>query len=136
MSDGMPEYEYAEAPPKRHRRLEVTRSMLKKLEACPNGIRAMRRYLPARLSTDPEQNIALAMRIHNEDDDGQDRVHNVRWLWGRVAGRCPCPGCMPELSESVRGCRTYELYEPHQDPYVTAQILAWIADATLALEGL
>ena len=116
---------------KPHRTFKVTARWLKsRLHACPYGVSTMRGFLPAEVSTDPESNIALAIRLVRE---GQG--HRVFWLSRHVrisygtetVAPLPPQDCFPY---------DYALAPAVDDVFVIAQVLAMVADVVLGAKGL
>lgn len=111
---------------KPHRTLRVTRKLLQtELRACPPGLDAVRDFLPVTLSTDPVENLEIAERLLEANQD-----YRVWWL-------------VQEANYYKKGRNNSILYNvawldhvDDGDPYVTAQLLAMFADTMLSARGL
>lgn len=109
------------------RRIVLTRAMIEQRFPCPDGLRNALQFLPARLSTDPEQNIALACRLacSKRADDG---CHDTAWLLVELTGA----NTWPDESNKSKRSKDYPYNPPWScpsaDPLIIAQTLAMIAD--------
>lgn len=130
---------------KTHKTITITARFLERLDACKRGVEKIRHLLPASISTDPEQNIALAIEIAEIERSTETGRADTWWLaagWADtwwlaarvledVAGYCLC---------TLRGWPDSYNFDndsnnPEADPFVVAQYLAWAADALLADQG-
>lgn len=93
----------------------LTEKRLRKYGPCVAGLDFALQYLPAAISTDPEENSELAVRLHEEEPYiGIASVsHWVDWL------KCIA---VPQLRDDASTSTS------DYDPYQTAQQLAMIAD--------
>jgi hypothetical protein len=112
---------------KKHTTVTITLSMLCREGACKDGRNDVQLLLPAKLSTDPERNFALAFKLADSwwADHGRDHVY---WL-GRTVG-ISYNDLLPDgdILASNNSLRT------QIDAYLVAQQLAMIAD-TLATKA-
>lgn len=113
---------------KKHVTIDFTIEMLDKLNPCPAGREAALAFLPAKLSTDPEENIDLACALACSERAAAGQS-DARWLMSKVAGDTSiicCSGCDRDYYYNALHERSGG--DPHEDPLLIAQYLAWIAD--------
>lgn len=115
---------------KKHGTVKITRKMLDELEPC-STVEAFYPFLPATLSTDPLDNLELADGLARLDSlNGLDWLANHRVLVPDVGDDCYC--CHTAPCEFITELNRIG---DERDPYVIAQYLAAIADATLTMRG-
>lgn len=113
---------------KTHKTITVTKRMLcKKLNACDGGVADVKSFLPATVSTDPEDNIKLAIKLI-EAGVG----HHAAFIVNHVAYDPALYLSLEERSNSLNGQTGLAWYK---DPYTMAQMLAAGADAILTSKG-
>lgn len=120
----------SEAKP--HCRVKITASFVKKLNPCADGWKAGKRLLPVTVSTDPEQNIKLALDLHQIG-----AMKEVDWLAdavapGRIRAGCSCEACNRNLPPTAVHAAPSD--DEMSGPMIIAQNLAEIAD-TIATSG-
>ena len=110
---------------KPHRTVTITKRMLKGLGACQYGRTLVRPFLPARISTDPEKNLALACKLADARfaHEGSDPVY---WFHRTVAGEYVMPNSLLAAPYAT---------QTQLDAWIVAQWLAWSADAILTKKG-
>lgn len=95
--------------------------MLRSLGACAQGVLEMSRFLPAKISTNPERNLPLALKLakaHGDDDGHIDRAH---WFAAKVLNNSE--RLLPDSNLLVG-----DAYDTQYDAFIIAQWLAWSAD--------
>lgn len=110
---------------KPHRTFTITKRMLKAEGVCSEGMRAVAHLLPAKLSTDPEKNlkIACALADSNYARGGGDAGY---WLRNAFVFDYVMPSSLLAAESQ---------YYTQRDAWITAQWLAWVADALLSRTG-
>lgn len=114
---------------KKHTTVTITKKMLMKLGACASGLEEVAHFLPAKISTDPEKNIALACKLakeHGADDEHTDRPF---WLVFRASAE-RLTDVFPDGSLLVG-----DSYATQYDAFIIMQWLAWVADALATKAG-
>lgn len=112
---------------KKHTTVTITLKMLEDARACWSGQASAEPFLPATISTDPEQNLDLAIELA-QSEAGK----HVTWLddaIGNSSYSCTCTSCLNDGGDA-RG----KLYDTGEDPTIIAQVLAAVADA-IATKG-
>lgn len=109
---------------KSHTTVTITKRFLERAAACTSGLKAVAKYLPAKISTDPEENIELSIALDSARG-------TVGWLVSAITDRCFCGTCI----NPSRGHNHDDPYVVDDDPYVVAQGLAWVADVIATGEG-
>lgn len=104
------------------RYFSLTLEALDTLRPCPEGREFAEQFLPAVLSTNPEENITLVEAMFDRSqNDGFQVGMWVSWLCGHWAS-----------TKTVNATRLYDANMlnsmDYSDLYVAAQALAWIAD--------
>lgn len=116
-----------------HKCITITEKMLRDQGACIDGLEQARQFLPARISTDPEENLELAMDLA-DSARAIAQWEDARWF------------------ASVLDAESLGMYRPDndyffdqtdnrvdannaRDPMLIAQYLAWAADALLTRRG-
>ncbi len=115
---------------KAHKTVTLTRKMLEQSGACEDGIDQVADLLPAVISTDPLDNLALAdeaLQFYPKDHACCGPEDFVR---GKLGG---------DSARIIVGCPDYDHNGAHggdwSDPYVLAQQLAGWADSYLVARG-
>lgn len=110
-----------------HRNVKITKKLLEDLHACGDGLDAIASYLPLTISTDPEQNLGVAILIATSPRAEEEQWHDARWFAYVASGYEPvtCPDHDHWIT-CQRGCKDFSI-----DPYVVAQHLAMAADFLL-----
>lgn len=118
---------------KPHRTVTITVKMLERLWACPSGIEMVRRHLPARISTDPEKNIALMVAIASDNHSPFELHKNIEWLYDATS-----PGFHYAWAEFdlTRSAAPTDYDRSTNAITGGCQILAAIADHILTPKGL
>lgn len=114
---------------KKHTTVTVDRKLLLALGACGSGIAEMSRFLPAKISTDPERNLPLALKLTKAHGDEDEHVDRAFWLVRRLIADRYDP--LPD-SNLLAG---YTMCDTQYDAYIIAQWLAWSADAIATKAG-
>lgn len=111
---------------KKHTTFVITRRLLKKAGACRGGIERVVHLLPAKLSTDPEKNYKIAFALADSDaaHDGTDDAHFLAGMYSGEYDKLPDEHLLVGAH-----------FNTERDAYVTAQYLAWVADALLTKAG-
>lgn len=112
---------------KTHKTIMYTVEMLDKLNPCSSGRASARPFLPAKLSTDPEENIELALELAQADPK-----LNMTWF-ATASAEGTVVACDRDYHYDSTGANANR--ESHRDPFLIAQYLAWIADAIATRDG-
>jgi len=124
---------------KTHKTVKITREFLvTHIKPCSGGLAAIESLLPAVISTDPEQNLDLAVELASspraEHDDIDYFLFCVAWFVERQRATLKY-----QQGISVEVPKVHAMDNPHsrsgEDAFVIAQQLAWAADELLDLEG-
>lgn len=116
---------------KTHRRVRLTAKMLRDLRPCGYGYDAALAFLPASISTDPEDNLELALRIADSERARQG-FSDVYWLSLRTFGSdVGSDDAYPDESYWHRD----QYRQMSDDPVLGTQHLAMVADAILRGRG-
>lgn len=109
---------------KKHTTVTITKKTLEDLGACFAGVEDVRHLLPAKLSTDPEKNYKIALKLADSRSAriGLDRAW---WLMVTIAREHTLPNSL------LVGAYHYT----QLDAWVIAQYLAWVADALATRDG-
>lgn len=113
---------------KYHGTVKITQTLLHRLNACGIGMRQVSPFLPATISSDPEDNVdlgnLLAVCCGSE----------VRWLYRTVIGHS-APYVNWACYYNSKNNTVYGYMEADLDGWVIAQWLAHIADRMLTERG-
>lgn len=73
---------------KNHTTITITNTLIKTYGPCTEGYNQAREVLPVNISTDPEQNIDLAIMMANTytDTNFPDELYQLIWLVRRICG--------------------------------------------------
>lgn len=116
-----------------HRTVRLTARKLRDLGACEEGVDGFKEFLPCKISTDPEENIDLALRLVAFEEQERDTVYTLSslsatldWNENDIAGWADADA--------------HDIGKPGEDnwrldPYRTAQVLAAYADSILVRSG-
>ena len=120
---------------KTHKTFTITKKFLASLEACVRGVSKIEHLLPAKISTDPEQNIALAIEIAEVERSTDAGWADTWWLAAHALQKADT-----FYPDAFRGWPDSYNFDnaganPDADPFVVAQYLAWAADALLTKQG-
>lgn len=114
---------------KKHTTVTITKRMLQLVfSACGSGLEEVKHLLPAKVSTDPERNFALAFKLcknHGAEDEHADRAF---WLVSRAMGSRVDVFPTDDLLVGA-------MYDTQYDAFIIAQWLAWVADALATKAG-
>lgn len=120
-----------------HRTMTVTEKTLGRMRACPSGREDIAPLLPLKISTDPEQNIDLAIELVQ-----RNAVMHVDWFNDRCAGRITsleyCDDDRHWTKQAKRPlAKDGVYYDTHvyRDVPLVAQWLAHAADKYLTRKG-
>lgn len=116
-----------------HKTITITGRMLRRLEACSDGIFETAELLPAKVSTYPEDNIELASELI---DAGHG--NHVAWLADRAATvAIDASMTWPDNDYSIKsnGVRAMDFTPCTADVFIIAQWLAHAADYLLMMKG-
>lgn len=109
---------------KRHVTVTITEKLIRELNPCRDGFNALKHLLPAKLSTNPDDNIDLALEI--AQSDRACCYHDDSW-W--LAARFRQYDGLPDTDTGGL------FYKDMQDPTIIAQRLAMVADALASKDG-
>lgn len=109
---------------KKHVTIDFTIEMLDKLNPCAAGREAALAFLPAKISTDPEKNIALALKLAQAPRASDGRWEDALWLEAVVLKDY---GTWPDCDYQRRGGIRI-IRDEADDPLLIAQYLAMVAD--------
>jgi hypothetical protein len=109
---------------KTHKTIRITRRDIRRWGACLSGVADVAALLPARLSTNPEHNLRLALKLADQANKYDDRPY---WL---VRQYFTSDDALPDTPLLVGS-----IYDTQFDAYIIAQWLAWIADKLLTEQG-
>lgn len=113
---------------KGHATVTITRKLLESLGACDDGIDAVKMYLGSKISTDPQKNFKLALALADSEETLDSHEDRAWWLVCHAIKR---GGAMlPDGNLLVGAC-----HETQRDAWITAQWLAWCADALATKAG-
>lgn len=127
----------------KHKTITITLSYLRTLGACPAALTALKeaKILPARISTDPDDNLGLALELTQSPAGANfDKQTCSRWLPWLIA-QYPSDECTTvDDAEAAQWTgdpllETGSANEGENDPTVAAQMLAMIADHVLTKQG-
>lgn len=122
---------------KKHKTVKITKTLLKRMGACPWGMIVARPFLPAVVSTDPEDNYRLAIKIAGRAEG--DGFPDLGWVAQSGIERVHThddKDYFLSTEEKARGAQpTYSMRNQYRDPYIIAQMLAAMADALLVRAG-
>jgi hypothetical protein len=122
---------------KKHTTVIITIEMLDALGPCRPGREAWQDLLPAKLSTDPLENLDLALEMIERDRVRINKWDDARWLaahlcnvavWPDSDYYTVSPGNINADNERVDCGESF-------DGFLIAQYLAWAADAIATKEG-
>lgn len=110
------------APVKPHRKIRITLKMLRKWRACDRAVKTLRKagLLGSFISTDPEENIPLVLRLTALED-------RTGYMW---------QGFMTDWLSKQNRNNEYGFPFSSGDTFTLPQRFAWLADALATERGL
>lgn len=131
-----------------HKTVTITARTLKKLKACEDGLANVLPLLPVKISTDPQDNIKLAMQLMKPRPYGgagfdSAPAENLDWLASKVLvgpeGDSYSEDVHPDYhtypGPDNTGEPTKSYFDVRADAHLVAQGLAMIADKLLSDRG-
>lgn len=116
-----------------HTTITITRSELEAKGACTRGLAAASALLPAKVSTDPEQNIELALAFVEQCDGANWRALDFLY-WYATAAYDYAAAYDADAADAANDA-AYDADAYASDISLVAQVLAIIADAVACNQG-
>lgn len=125
----------------KHKTITITLSYLRRLGACSAALKALKeaKILPAKISTDPDDNLKLALELTQAPASEIYPEHHcsrwLPWLAGQHVHNTDLPVDDALRAQYVFALETDSHYDGENDPTIAAQMLAMIADHLLTKQG-
>ncbi len=115
---------------KTHKKIEITEKMLRGRSACDHGIRLFKMLGRVVLSTDPSENVKLALTLQQLEKRDESAYAHVSWLMRWCTTYIDDHRLLPRVGpcDDARRCS-------YDDPMWYQQALAVIADRMLTAQG-